>query len=288
MDNHLYSLGAHALITALQNLKEDYRSPNWDVILLNLSTLIRNNINKNLSDQDIVNGTFQDMDNVIDACVSFLLDRKVPSSKPMVIVYLPRYNIPATIRRTPATLTSRITTIQTMLEKKYLKNIFSVDVLHVRKVPCLTMCVGFKQYPYIELYDYIYKNYTTGIINKLKLSIGLSEVNLGMVSHCPLDLHLAKYFTKLQLLESYTGAVKSPSQFGAKVFSQASIPFNEITHALFGDSIHVKGFVTRSNKKAIVDLSVNHRWFMKKGSDIIADLVTNQFITPATIKQIHL
>lgn len=275
MEDSVRSAGAAGIVDALSQLTRTPRAPVWDVVLINLATLIRNALGKDVSDQTVVESVFDDTDNIVRAIRRYFDSFPVPPEKPGVILYLPSYTkLPDLHRRTPNTQTLRIQKIQNTLQNKYLKDPKIPEVINVADMTCVTMCVGNKfLYPHMELYEYIRKQATAGIFGTIKSALGFINFRIGMVSHHAIDFHIAKNVKNFSLLSSYTGEIKTLDQLGKKVFKLDGIPFNTATHLLFGDSTHVKPIAMRKTKQIIVDVATRGRWMTKSETSIINEAV---------------
>lgn len=105
-----------------------------------------------------------------------------------------------------------------------------------------------------------------------------------IVTHMPVDL-LSRYeFTKLRLLESHTGKVKTYTSWSSKLSGGKDltrIPFNHVTLQFFGDGVHFSTFPAKE-KKQIIELADARRWnptttLDKMRADIKAEPLHPQF-----------
>lgn len=84
-----------------------------------------------------------------------------------------------------------------------------------------------------------------------------------IITHYPLDLLSRTQFTKLRLLESYTGLIKSKSQWNTKLTDGKllkEIPFNEFTIQLFGDGPVQFMRYPKKTRDAIIELASEYKW----------------------------
>lgn len=94
-----------------------------------------------------------------------------------------------------------------------------------------------------------------------------------MLSHCVMDLHLSTHMSKsISLIESYTGLIKHLPEFGSKLVKDILIPFNNVTHRLFGDPIHLKPLISGRKKTELLGLASTHRWYLKTKYEILQDV----------------
>jgi hypothetical protein len=84
-----------------------------------------------------------------------------------------------------------------------------------------------------------------------------------IITHYCVDLLSRMKFTKLRLLESYTGNVKQKSEWNTKLTDGKGlvhIPFNRFTLQIFGDNYtHFDPF-PHQVRKAIMEMSVSMKW----------------------------
>lgn len=84
-----------------------------------------------------------------------------------------------------------------------------------------------------------------------------------VLSHYPLDLLSQTAFTKLRLIESYSGAIKSKSQWNTKLTDgklYPRIPFNEFTIQVFGDRNILFMRYPKAVREAILELAEKFKW----------------------------
>lgn len=271
----MYSVGATGVIDALGILRRDYRAPVWDVVLVNIQTLIRNNLSKENTNEEIVKGIFEDMDNIVYAVRDYLQSRPKPPIDPKILIYLPTYAALHPVYQRPENATTaRIKEIQDMLIVKYITNPDEPEVVRLEGIECITMKAGsLKEFPHQTIFKYLDESRKPGKSKFLSTLLGWDSLRIGMISHCAIDWHLAFKVRHFHLIESYTGKIKEISQFGEKVFKTGFVPFCRATHLLFGDSTHVKPLAQRKNKQILLDLAKNSRWYSKTESSIINEAV---------------
>lgn len=84
-----------------------------------------------------------------------------------------------------------------------------------------------------------------------------------IITHYPLDLLSRSHFAKLRLLESYTGAIKSKSQWNTKLTDGKllkNIPFNDFTVQVFGDGPVQFMRFPKKVRDAIIELADQYNW----------------------------
>jgi hypothetical protein len=85
-----------------------------------------------------------------------------------------------------------------------------------------------------------------------------------MISHIPYDLCSYGKFSKLELLESHTGVIKTRSNWNSKYYpvpgyETYNLPFNRKILLILGDKVLVKPSDLRL-RKIILDCSIKHNW----------------------------
>lgn len=279
--NTTVSLGATAILDAFNKLAGSYKSPTWDIFLINIATIIRNNMTKEISDKQIMDGVFEDIDNIAIGVMDYLKQRPHPPENPGLIVYSPNYEaLPILHSRELNASNKRIFDIQRHLEQKYMPELEVPSTIKLDQLNCVTIRVGSKKtgYPHRVLYKYIKEQVEKGFLGKVKSILGFNELRVGMISHHALDLHMAEYIKQFTLVESYTGVTKTLSEFGEKVFKKPGIPFNTATHLLFGDSTHIRPIAMRKTKQLILDLAMRSRWMTKNEPTIVSEVAATGWV----------
>lgn len=108
---------------------------------------------------------------------------------------------------------------------------------------------------------------------------------VAIITHEPHQLFWDRYYNRMYLFESHTGAVKRPSDFYTKLKTLKSgieIPFNQITLPMFGDGVHFKPSKA-SVRRELVEIAVEEKWTLmitpngmrravsRFGSDLLKD-----------------
>lgn len=107
----------------------------------------------------------------------------------------------------------------------------------------------------------------------------------AIITHEPHQLFWQRYYPRLYLFESHTGAVKSTSDFHTKLKTlknDVELPFNQITLTMFGDGVHFKPS-SISVRREMVEIATADKWTLltspngmvrtvaRLGSDILKD-----------------
>lgn len=251
-------------ITILARMRADERKI-FDVIIINALTMIRNCYDKRKTEMQIKSDISKDINTLLDYVKIYFSEQKSSVEKPSIIVYLPRYTLPDKFMR-------NTNTEKDMLVSRIAKDVFgkrctqTINEMDFGTCKIYFIEAGIGQLPYKTIYKVITSRCNTGVIK-------LMNRRYLLVSHCPLDFHLQNDLgNKLFLLESYTGNIKSTQDFGKKVFKEDHMPFNQYTHLLLGDSVHVKPQVHRKDKQKIIQEASKNLWDKKPQAVVLSDI----------------
>lgn len=102
-----------------------------------------------------------------------------------------------------------------------------------------------------------------GVIKETDSKLLEFSGNGVIVTHHPVDLVLTKAFSRLKLLESYTGTVKGFTQWYTKLTGGDDLyymPLNKLTIQIFGDrSVNFRSS-TMKTKALLKDIAVKGKW----------------------------
>ena len=251
-------------ITVLSRMRADERKI-FDVIIINALTMIRNCYDKRKTEVQIKADISKDINTLLDYVKIYFSEQKLSVEKPSIIVYLPRYTLPDKFMR-------NVNTEKDMLISRIAKDVFgkrckqTIEEMDFGACKIFFIEAGIGQLPYKTIYKVISSRCNTGVIK-------LMNRRYLLVSHCPLDFHLQNDLgNKLFLLESYTGTLKSVQEFGKKVFKEDHVPFNQYTHLLLGDNVHVKPQVHRKDKQKILQEASKKLWDKKPLAVVLSDI----------------
>lgn len=94
------------------------------------------------------------------------------------------------------------------------------------------------------------KNKYSKVITENNVKIPEHKGNGIIITHHPVDLATSKSYTRLHLLESYTGMLKSHQSFSTKLTdgkALSNIPLNKLTIQIFGDNA-INFYAIKSHK----------------------------------------
>lgn len=279
------SPGLMPLLESIHRLSGDFKSPRWTTVCINLNTLLRNNLTKEISDKQCYEAASSDGDHIVDAILQYWKSFPASGARKDVIVFVPDYSaLPVLYRRESSKTTVQIRNIPPKFIPKLYPNGKAVGEPVVQGLPdggtfTLMRAGDARHYPHRVLHDYIVELHSEG---KKKLLSRSLDISIGMVSHHALDWHIGFLVKSFHLLESYTGTIRTFATLGEKLFKDKAIPFNRATHVLFGDSTEVRAMAQRKNKQIITDVAHKKRWFATSESGIISD-ITNALAVPSPL-----
>ena len=271
------SYGIAPILATLSNLSLRNNRPAWNLYLINVETIVRDRKQDSKSLEEIARAVLLDctvMAQYIAAYNSLTLPPQL-NKEPVVCFYIPKYeNIPATYRKEklPSGTENRWKICE-IVEKILLKEGFQERYENTKVIFDV---VGRKSgWPHKDL-----------LRDLIKMYEGLRFRKTLMVSHIPVDFHLYRTFNDFTILESYTGALKQPKQFGKKVFGDETLPFNKYLHLLLGDKWYLRPLVVPAIKKQIKERAVKEHWTLIPEHGVLESLITmkiplqDRFIKP--------
>lgn len=103
------------------------------------------------------------------------------------------------------------------------------------------------------------------------------QQNTLIITHYPIDLLNRYKFKMLSLLETHTGAVKSPGRWYTKLHtvSGVSIPFDRMTLQIFGDNILFSP-VPMAIRRAILRIAEANKWTAVSTKELIVKSIKTE------------
>lgn len=238
----------------------------WDVFLINVGTIVRNCLSKDLSNEEVRDMTTTDIATMIEYIGIYLR-----SEKASVVVYTAnqRLTVPLGHRRPTSKTRSRIEGITTAIADD---NGFPNGKL-VR--------MPFDKAENLDVYSYSRPMRPTHRYLTEILKYHLSSTRVALLSSDAIDFLTVNAVKGVDIVSSHTGQVLTATDLGKKVFKTDKIPFHTASLKLFGDSNNVKPII-RNKPKALISLSdvdlhhTSEREFlslMKSKFNIDADLL---------------
>ena len=248
---------------------------NYSLYLINVMTLIRNVDAKDQTDKVFLERLNLEIQLLILYISSYAGATQYPKIIPTIVFYIPDYKaIPKAFARPVSDKLQR----HYDLLKKLVQHLPSTSVLtkDLSDYKQWLYYVGGSSLPHIDLSSAINKDFKV-------VSVYGNTYRTGdpicLITHFPIDLYLHRRVNNVHLLESYTGAVKTLSQFGTKINGNADVPFNPATHVLFGDDYHIAPLVKGKEKKMLLELATEKQWLQKPITIIVEDIKAKTSLT---------
>lgn len=263
------SVGFNRILGLFKSRAMVDKKPFTTMVLINLSTVFRNNYDKSLSDKELFDACVRDMDLFLVYFEAYLawVTRGSPPPQVPAVVYIPDYHtIPKDLLREHPPSWD----MQEQAYARFVKNFPRYPTLTSRTeyTARWAVPVGRSFYPHIELARWVQGITLEGNSGSYRWGDPVCLITRNVI-----DLHIFRRVSSVFLLESYTAAIKTPDLFGTKLIKSPLIPFNVATHRAFGDSIHIKPLVMRSEKKELIRLAEEHKWMQRSYETILSDVL---------------
>ena len=284
-------IGSHGINGIVSVFMDEVKSkiiPIWDTSLVNVSTLIRNNIDDDLNDKIIIDKTMEDIFILLTVIKEFYFYSRIKPNFPCIIFYAPLYDALNLHKRDNKTNNRIDKLINKMISLNYFnKSYTNIKPENINNIFCFSIMLGnSRRLPHIELLDMLDK--LNKDFNRINKSYIQNERRYMLISHNPVDFHLFKYLKNIWLMESYTGSIKEQQDIPSKIFKLPFLPFNKYTHLLFGDSIFIKPLVQRKQKQLFLDKAQKERWKYKTEEGIYQDIIRTNLIHKEDLKDVVL
>lgn len=266
LDETSIGLGTNTLIGALKKLPSQSRDNIFDCIIVNVSTIVRNSTTKERDPAEIEQRTEDDTYRLMLAIADYHSTMGSLVKNPTAIFFLPDYSWLPALHCRPDTGNRKII-------REVTESLIKKDNLKVRKrIRSITQSTnvfeiyagGRNELPYQTVIKEIYELYK--VFGRFDPRSSLTHYLL--ISHNPLDYHFMLKFPKTTMLESFTMQFIKPKMLGYKVFGTNFIPYNSVTHLLFGDKVLVKPMAQRKNRALLTDLAKKQSWYVLTPSEI--------------------
>ena len=268
-NRELFDMGTKPVITSIEQCLAP-TGEGFDIVLINILTICRNvcsSYSVDLRKEIIEKGNIQAVVDHVTTVLIYLVDiirsnyKNTQSCVPRhVIAYMFDYGkiIPSDYYRIP---TDHFThSVEEELKKKTERGCIKIDDIVLEAYPETT------RPSYIELND---------IIQPIQ-----NCHNVLMVSHHPIDYHLALLVNKFKLVSSFTGDIKIYDEVSKTVFGSPDIPFTPTTHVLFGDKVDMKQTLKRGQRNKLIELAQKELWNLFTKDQLDSRLLELQINSP--------
>jgi len=272
-ENKDAGFGTNALIQAIRKFLTERNAPIYDCFLININTLIRNVVTKEKDIEEIKNDTLRDLGSLISVCCEYFNSMALLVDQPFIVIYFPKYEVAQVKFHERTYKQGSVKDIIDQVSKLLIKE----ENLEVRKqirdmhdnIPVFELLVGnggILPYKALERFIFDQKKFNpAGIQSVLRRNI--------LISHYPLDYYLLHTFRRSVILESFTGKIVTKEELGIKIFDNNRVPFNRVTHLVFGDSVQLKPMAKgrrgpNNNRKLLMDMALKQNWNIRTPSEI--------------------
>jgi len=261
------SIGLNAILGKfVKQAAVDVR-PEFTLVLINAFTLFRNAITTSPEGNQDTWGVSISRDvglflEYYDTYLANTQSRGQDDKRCLVVVYFPNYKL--------LELKGLLKQDGKVLEvyhayQKFLSTYQHGDqmVRRMDHLVCYAVMVGGSQsYPHVDLAskvkdlaDHPSIRYTRGDV-------------IALISHVPLDWYLARRLRGIQLLESFTAKMKKPESFKLKLDDKGRIPFEPVTHGLFGDKVMIESQIDRAQRRKLLSIADEQKWSDKSDETV--------------------
>lgn len=259
-----YSVGTSSIVSTLLPLLS---APNfeYDSILINLETILRNVYSKDKTVKELVNDTIKEYADFIGEILD-VIESNTSIKSLYMLVYIGDHihNLPYRSRKKETQKRLVMQEAVSKLEKKgslFIKR--KIGKVNFEGLVLTTMRRVARQLAW-------------------KVNAFLGANKILMLSHMPLDFHIFQQHPQSAIIESYTGKILkySPIVFGQKVFKLDNVPFTGYTHALLGDGITVSLIKDHKTKKKILELADKKAWKFASREGVNRDILEAGLVPP--------
>lgn len=274
------SVGINRILGLLRNTAFPHPAIDWRVWFINVSTLVRNAFAPTATPENIRSSVALDC-NLLSLYISAYSTQSLRRDPISIIFYIPSYEfLPSDIRRP---LEGRA--LQLEQASQWIYSHFPVDaVTEVTSSPHTRVFVarvgGATTTTAYDISAWMASHATA-------LRIRTNDP-VALVSHRPLDWHVARRLHAVSLVESYTGSVRHVVQFGERLFKSDTIPFYPTTHRLFGDGVDVRPFVSGKPRAQLIEHAKLKKWNLMSETEIIRDAAHFLHIKTSDLKRIKM
>jgi len=267
--NSVYSVGTAVAINSFEQLYSEYK---YNVIAINVGTLLRNHATKDTSLQDVIN-MFNTEITVMLNEVTSIMNSNGASPNSYVLLYGINYNrCLQEILVRPETPSRKLVNDATNYIIDRSRELFGPKgegTFNGIKVRFESMQTG-EPSIYKRLYNLMSKQ---GMLLKVI-----------MISHYPIDYHVARYVDKFVLLETHTGKWKLIDELSVKIFGEKfkELPFLPSTHLCFGDKPLISMNISTKQKDDLLQTSRKQGWRLKSANYIKSE-IKRKYNFPSTL-----
>lgn len=252
------SYGTEPILIRIEKLLRD--KDRTHTILINIATIIRNSMEKDLSLEDNIRRVENEI-SLIGGRIKFLYENFSVNKYPYLVFYMTDYrkDYPEEKLR-PITPGKKLyVDICNVFLKEIKDHIFKDDNLTVHMLKLMSKDYGTELQKILRnVSSVVPSNHYTG--------------DYYLVSHYPLDYYVLNKCPSGKLINSHTGEIIDRKLLGYKVFHEFNMPFNQLLHGVLGDKIQILPTIKVGSRMKVKDLAEQNNWMIKTESQIKKDL----------------
>ena len=276
-EDYLFSAGTHAAYQTLYRRLIGMDDP-ADQVLINLSTIVRNICQSGAPAQRRAIESGETTSLAVMKQNMELIRSEIQTFITEVAIML--HNRPSAVERI---ILAYWYDYDDMIPKEYRRSVDPVLTSMLSRIRDQYQRGKLTTYTYqgIKIYD----TYLAGknIVSTLKGMIESfqNEHKVLMLSHHPIDYHVAQYCDTWAMVTSYTGQYITPDQLGQYVF-KLELPFTKPLHILLGDRQDLKRVITPKKKQELLQAAQEESWYLLPEEKVQERLQQLSLLTPYT------
>lgn len=266
--------GLAPILNTIVDVCKSRVTPKWSLFLINVETMIRNREQAGSTENEILRGAMNDC-LVLSRYIAAMVGEchMNASIKPVVCFYSANY---------------------LAIDKTYLREKFPIGTENrwrlkeeFVKMWNAEWNVTFDEIDILMSYQppsdihWVSKSLITDI-DSIAHSTPCRFREAVMISHQAVDYHVMRRVGKFNLLESYTGKFKKPSDIGEKLFGDKMVPFNPYTHVLFGDKTVLKALAIPKVKRMLKEQAIREQW-LRLSDTAVLSILSSEHVVPLKI-----
>ena len=258
------SYGIAPILGAISDISKSNNRKAWDLYIINIETLIRDRRDKTATPEQIARNVITDCTVLSQYIATYnnIVRRPTTKINPVICFYIAQYE---------------------NINKKYLRDKFpkgTEERWAIRdRVSEIVATEGFiESFEGTDIIFSVEDGKKEWCHKGLLRSLGSKYENIPyrtalLISHVCSDFHLYRVFKDFTLLESYTGAFKTPNEFGKKVFGDENVPFNKYTHLLLGDKWYIKLQIDNKSRNILKQHAADKNWSVLPDKVILEQII---------------
>ena len=255
------TFGLSGILSAWSDFLKVNRVPQFNVLMVNMLTMIRNAYHKELSDTEIFEQVSTDI-KVLSYYFNEFKNHMHYNKDAYLLIYIPSYHqIPKIyLREQPPSDKIISDILKRLIDKEFPEDEYRLEHMDL---PVYITKVGKIKFPHLELIDKV----------KLYSEHSLIHNTYATISHYPIDYHFGGHVrNNFTNISSHTGDHWTYKTLGRKIFKNDFIPFNDVTHLLMGDPIVFKNPLNVRDRRMINELAKKDNWLIKTKQQILNDV----------------